>query len=415
MQRHPLNVLSIILSIGFIITLLSCNSGDVQLQASKRKPYRLWVVLDLSDRILESGQVNRDKSVIYSVASVFRALAKKEKFVYSEDALEFAIAEQTSVPYEDFQRAFVDSMSVDLARMHFSKRRVAIDSFESKSKFMIDELYSKAQYSTDPKMFSGANIPEFFADHLRQQVNLPDDSSEYFVFIVTDGYPYVDGTFSRDVSNLPVFSMPKNRVNVMLLEINPNNQDIYRFNEIKHSWYQWLAKIGVNRMFAIKYSATDDEKKRTIENFIYKQLTDSITGFTPAVSPKIPINVGRKETLGKTVSAQVQGSPRTPTSPPPPPPPPIFANYNSIKDDEKKIEYFLTKILDSDAARSSAEFRNMFSEVSSLISSFCPDHKRPGTIYSLSCTNKQTLLSVGRANLSQKLYQNLVVCLQKCP
>jgi hypothetical protein len=230
--------------------------------------------------------------------------------------------------------------------------------------------------------------------------------------VLTDGYPYVEGTFSRDVNTLPVFSMPEGKVNVILLEINPNNQDINRFNEIKHEWYRWLKKIGVNRVYAVKYSATDDEKKRAIERFVNSQLTDSITEFKITVAPPVRTNPPIVKPETKTVST-------VPAGPAPEPTRPVskvnFEGYFSIQDDERKIVYFLTRILSNEAARTSSGFRDVFTDAASLFISRSPDHKSPGSIYSLACSNKPALISLGRENLSGDRYQNLVKCLQKCP
>jgi hypothetical protein len=414
MHKTFLVRLQIVLLVSFAVVIVGCgDKRNIKVESNKRHPYRFWVVLDLSDRILASGQVERDKKVINTITGLFKTLSKRQKFINSHDAVGFAIAEQKPIPYADFQQIFVDSVSVDLSRVPFAKRRVAVESFERNSKSMVDKLYQLAKYATDPDSFPGANIPEFFADHLKQQVNLPGDSSEYFVFVLTDGYPYVNGAFSSDVNNLPVFSMKKGKVNVMLLEINPNNQDINRYNQIKHQWYQWLTKIGVNRMYALKYSETDNEKKRAIEGFVENQLTDSITNFKAATISPITTNTATKEEINtknkQALNLKVSNTPDSAPSAF------SFDGYFSKRDGEEKAIYFLTEILKNETVRSSAKFRDVFNEVASFIINYSPDHKSPGIIYSLCCTYKPILVSLGTANLSRDRHQNLVKCLQKCP
>ena len=226
------------------------------------KKHNIILLLDLSDRIIvQEDQPARDKEIIRHLYSVFEEQVRKDLYIKSRDEIKVVIAPQlgSGLPYDIFE----ERLYINMERINNFQRRkeevIRRDNFYAN----LDTLYRKAEFSTIPEEYYGADIWKYFYEDLKDDYSR-DTLTTNFLIILTDGYPIV----GKDKEKLQPIKNKFPDMKVVLVEAAPREKDM-EWDHIMEMWSEWFKEIGITNYTLIKRKAISKEKE---------QLSDIIQG-----------------------------------------------------------------------------------------------------------------------------------------
>jgi hypothetical protein len=262
--------------LGLVITIATqLNSNESKqtpvAKATGAKPEQFIVLLDLSDRIIQPGQIETDKQVIEKVFEEFEKKAKSHLIMNSKDRFQICIAPQKNLPFDrDIES---ENMTFDFAKIKVAERVKKLDEFRASLRSKLDELYTKAYMGNESKNYQGSNIWQFFNENLPPMTSKKNSTR---LVVITDGYfdfeegnaKLVHGNKStttnfisqirnndnwkekiekEDLGILPISGQLSN-VSVCVAGIrskNPNN--LNEVEMLSFIWAKWLSSIGFSK------------------------------------------------------------------------------------------------------------------------------------------------------------------------
>jgi hypothetical protein len=260
---------TIILGVSFFSNSNS-NSEITVVKKNKKKATQYLVLLDLSDRIAESGQIETDKIIIKNLFQNFKTIIFNHLVMNSNDRFQICIAPQKKMGFDKYIET--DEMTLDLSKFKASEKLKQLKDFEKKLSIKIDSLYNKANKGKDSKQYEGSNIWQYFNEEL---VYLTNENLETNLIVLTDGYfdfekgnaeinnkngsttssfinklrnkdNWKDIILSEKYRILPINSEFKN-LKVCVSEIRSKDEN--NLNEtaiLKYVWSSWLINSHVN-------------------------------------------------------------------------------------------------------------------------------------------------------------------------
>lgn len=259
----------------FLVVLLiwSCKSK----QTNKEKDYEhhnFIVLLDLSDRILDLGQISKDKEVIELIWNQFREISKKKLFIHSRDIFQIVVAEQDSSSLNDDARmSFQDSLNLDLSgfkkneKKVFARNKIRVDEFSVKLKNNISYLYSNASEFSNPKDYRGADICKFFDEDIVKRLKKGYNNH---VFILTDGELFVKKAGRVFKEDFPLTSFKKKDIDMDVCMLEIKTSDRNSFLKLKREWSAWYSDMGITELSFMK-SDDNSSLERTLVDFLYSE------------------------------------------------------------------------------------------------------------------------------------------------
>ena len=265
------------------------NNNNENGNKEKTKNQNIIVLLDLSNRIFKTNQIERDKKII---AKLFDAFEKENlrRVLTAKDIFTVTVASQKDSKV-NFS-AFEGNLSI---KMHNLKG----DQFKEKKKALfesIDKLYEEAVNSPTP----GADIYNFFKDNLKIYLKPAKDYNNKLV-ILTDGYlsfdqniaserpkgtqiSYADLNLLRKRKDwerlleekkikLDSFPLETENLQVLMLEMNPENSEV-NTNEIeilKKIWQVWFEDLNIYDTAFFKREAQVEALESPIQDFLKKK------------------------------------------------------------------------------------------------------------------------------------------------
>lgn len=266
-----------ILSIGLLLLLAgACFYSGPSAPSTENLPEKeretfqnITILLDLSDRIKDSGRIEKDLFIIGQLLESFGKNQKKYGYQLSKDRISVAAAHQQDACTSLFN--YGDGLSIDMSiqgmnRPLFDKRKAA---FKEKVKALYqDALQCKT---------TGADIWSFFRDNLSACIKTPDSPQAGFknkILILSDGYLLFDkeicrsrgaGTYMGNLDRLrhskdweklfeegsfklqPHGSMPKANLEAWMLGVTPVNPAQYpeEFAIVKKYWATWFNDMSI--------------------------------------------------------------------------------------------------------------------------------------------------------------------------
>ena len=239
------------------------------------------VILDLSDRIFDSKQVDRDIKDILKLREQFLAITEeelKENGICSENNFIINIAYQKGNPdfTEDLNLLKIDlqgkNESGDWGNLIGTNKNIS----ENEYKNLLIKLYQKAKKGkTNKDDFNGTDFSNYFNQEFKNSLNKEDEN---YCFIITDGLLYFESdknekalnpnlTFNDmeelksasginkqgweeiyDSKGLGMRNLNENfkdyKCKLFILEISP--EDLPNHTDfIKKVWVDWLATAGL--------------------------------------------------------------------------------------------------------------------------------------------------------------------------
>jgi|GEM_PF-6105249 hypothetical protein len=206
------------------------------------------VLLDLSDRITNSGQIARDTDIILRLYNVFLETQKKNLYFNSKDKFRVVIAKQENQFQENELLALQNKLKVDMENVPISQK-VKIKKSTPEFMNLVKEVYEKALLlGTSASHFPGADIQGYFME------GFPNDyvkNAENYLFVITDGYQYVKGAPYKKIDNW-VNVVDLNGTNVMVMEMDPVKGDLINMT---NAWSKWLQKMNAGKFETINKTA----------------------------------------------------------------------------------------------------------------------------------------------------------------
>ncbi len=176
-----------IITIALAIIISSCGCRQNDDLAPKAKPvnmkHNFVVVLDLSDRLLNPGQSEKDSSMIMAVFSEFEKNARNPLIVTSNDRFAIRIIPQHGSSL--LKDSYENRLSIDLSAVDAAHKNANFVTFKEGLSKTISQLYKDAHLGNSAKDYFGVDIWKFFHDEINSELR---NDAENKVVVLTDGY-----------------------------------------------------------------------------------------------------------------------------------------------------------------------------------------------------------------------------------
>lgn len=248
----------------FIISSCGCRQNNDQVVPIK---HNYVVVLDLSDRLLNNGQSEKDSALIMAAFNEFEKTSRNPLIVTSNDRFTIRIVPQhgSSLLKDNYE----NKLSIDLSTIDAAHKNSAFVAFKSALAQTISQLYKEAHLGNNSKDYFGVDIWKFFHDEINNE--LRNDAANK-VMIVTDGYfdfnenSHVINTGNKYTSTSFLNSLKgkdwqakaeqdsfglipvaiKIKAQWIIAGIQAKNADILMPTKLVYFWKKWLTESGAD-------------------------------------------------------------------------------------------------------------------------------------------------------------------------
>lgn len=144
------------------------------------------ILLDLSDRLLQPGQLSRDTALIGQVLATYQAGVVQKLFVGSADRLKIVLAPQAS--HSAAVQQLAQGLYLDLGQVPLAQRR-QLGVPLRRLREQVTALYQAASQSPRSSSYAGADLWHYFRDQL--PLDFPSQSAyddHNHLLVLTDGY-----------------------------------------------------------------------------------------------------------------------------------------------------------------------------------------------------------------------------------
>lgn len=168
---------------NILFSLLLTLCATVWASAQKKEAHHYLVVLDLSDRLLASDQINRDKAIIEAIFGIFEQQVRKNMMIYSNDSFKVSLVPQEGGVDE---HTYTSGLYINMQKLSLPERRTRLEQFRKELPQRLQQLYKAATTGkTLSQHFRGADIWRYFNDNLAQDTR---QNCQNYLYILTDGY-----------------------------------------------------------------------------------------------------------------------------------------------------------------------------------------------------------------------------------
>jgi len=250
------------LLIGIIGTGLFLNgngSEGTKTEATliSKTPEQFIVLLDLSDRITQPGQIVADKQLIEKTFEEFEKKVHAHLVINSRDRFQVCIAPQKNLPFDKDVES--QNLTLDLSAIKTADRVKRMKEFKNSLGAKLNDLYSKAYIGND----TNEALPGLVTDKITTKLVVLTDG--YFDFekgspVLTDGkFSTSSAFFSQVRKNLNWKSeIEKNSYGILPIKKSITNLSVCvseirskydnNLNEtdmLKYIWLNWLINSGI--------------------------------------------------------------------------------------------------------------------------------------------------------------------------
>lgn len=185
MKNKLIIIFSALIALIFGISSIYKNSDVSIVTSSKNQKIatQYIVLLDLSDRISQDGQIETDKTIIKNLFQNFKKDVFKHLIMNSKDRFQICIAPQKYLGFDKNLES--DELTIDLSKFKSAEKLKKLTSFENLLSSKMDSLYNKAYKGRNSKNYQGSNIWQYFNEELLDVTN-----EKYLtkLIVLTDGY-----------------------------------------------------------------------------------------------------------------------------------------------------------------------------------------------------------------------------------
>lgn len=271
------NIIYPIVYFVFSLSFFSCGKDE---NIPPKKPSNFIVILDLSDRILVSQQLDKDIYLIEKYFNAFEKRVRQNLILTSKDRFTVKILPQKNSTlnieyYEDLLQIYLDEKDVK----DKNKSLLALSNSLSKT---LQSLKKDAQFSSLSKDYFGVDIWAYLHDNGK---TLSKSKFENKILILTDGYfdfenqehvikaknQYTSTRFLNELNTTDWKEVSQSKEYGLLpIQLDKNTKwiiagiagkipnDILQTEKIRYFWEKWLKQSGVaSSNFILNGSKTD--------------------------------------------------------------------------------------------------------------------------------------------------------------
>jgi hypothetical protein len=261
-------ILTVVIGAGFLFNR-NTSTAKAEVKSSNKTPEQFIVLLDLSDRITQPGQIDADKQLIQKAFEEFEKKAKAHLLINSKDKFQVCIAPQKNLPFDKDVEA--EKLTLDLSTVKTAERVKKLKEFKGALNENLNQLYAKAFIGSNTKLYEGSNIWQFFNE------TLPAMTGKNIItrlLVLTDGYfdfeeknaKLTNGKLSTTTEFLPRVRTTQNWKSELkdngygILPVNQTFENTFvcvseirskfavNLNEaemLQYIWNDWLHKNGI--------------------------------------------------------------------------------------------------------------------------------------------------------------------------
>jgi hypothetical protein len=235
-----------------VLFIYGCNGcGDNISIEPKYKNVK--ILLDLSDRITTSDQIQRDKILLDSIFVGYNHLVRT-KFVEcdnEDEELEIDHSFNVNIFQQQTNSALKDDIENNLQISSIKESKNAdkfmLTAVKQKDLYIktIEQLYTVFNLGNDRNKYTGADIYKYFNEEL--QSNDIDSNKENLFVIFSDGYMFVKGKQGEDYPQLDLTVLNKfkdKNIKVLLIEMDPKSID-GEITRLRNGWIKWFNNMGI--------------------------------------------------------------------------------------------------------------------------------------------------------------------------
>lgn len=278
--------------------LLGCQEPDRKNTSGPRVKHNYVVLLDLSDRILQEGQIERDIAVIEGIYDNFLQRLKTQFYFPAIDEFKIVMAYQEDAVPSSQMYELEDELYINVESVPIDEKKLLRDTGRDFKK-KIKELYKLARFSDDPNDYKGADIQGYLRDRLYSDIP-KSDSVINFLIILTDGYQYVEGK-SRGIDEWPAVRDLR-EVNVMVVEMSPNLSLVQEKQRMVSAWQNWLESMNA---LSIKLETKNALTKVLNEVSLFCVQQSKQIEVTNDIRPRSSTDESEQQLSGNTMISQL--------------------------------------------------------------------------------------------------------------
>jgi hypothetical protein len=245
------------------------------------------VLLDLSDRIMDARQQQRDKDLLAAVFTRFEAMARERQYIYCQNRLQVLALPQKNNPPQ--LEALEQRLRLDFSKIHIKDRSNYLKKNGAVYTTAVDSMYALAGLGRRSSDYAGSDTWQFFRQYLPHYLST-DTLVQNRVIVITDGYLDFENlehkkqegcrysfssalmqdarsrgdrwrtVFDNGCGLLPViFNQPNTQI--MLLEMQPRNSFMYEKELLNYMWTGWTRQMNIGAVQFIQQPALEDGEK----------------------------------------------------------------------------------------------------------------------------------------------------------
>lgn len=254
-----------------------CSEGEHPIQNPEKKQVtkdlvNINILIDLSDRIKVNSE--RDQELIRYVAEYFRKHIESKKLFFIKDEIKVFFYPE---PQNEKINLISESLKIKLDPRDKEYIKLTWENITQQYTSQLSALYDFAKEQGNTNGFYGSDIWRFFSDKVYDYCIETDPEYRNILVILTDGYLYHKETQTQEKNRTTYLTGPYlekaglrnnpewqkkfeeedfgfiarrndlNKLEILVLEINPSQ--VHRNDDeiIKKYWSKWFTEMGVNR------------------------------------------------------------------------------------------------------------------------------------------------------------------------
>ena len=282
---------NILFAIILVLFISSCSNEKATKPIIQKQSENYIILIDLSDRLLNEGQVEQDLELICSLFEKFESTVRNNLIINSHDNFRIVIAPQEKMAVNRSQ--YEGLFYLDMSKIDIAEKRTKLEQFKENLKSNLSNLYSEAILNkTKSSDFQGADIWKYFNDFLSGDLKSGNKNQ---LFILSDGYfdfeassvkKSVEGkstssTFLKSVrgktnwkeliekNNYGIIPVEKQfeSLSVCLMEVYPKYKNLDETDMLQFVWSKWLVEMNIENFGFIPH-ASIPKMKGQIDNYL---------------------------------------------------------------------------------------------------------------------------------------------------
>ncbi|EGV43621.1 hypothetical protein BZARG_2640 [Bizionia argentinensis JUB59] len=261
----------------FLTVLFFSASIVYAFEPGKKPPLNYNIILDLSDRVLQDHQVQKDMLLIEEMFKVFEIQARRGLILTSKDRFSVKIIPQKGSPldvnyYENKLQLYLDEVAV-------KDKNTTISKFSSTLQSTLQELVNACKYGETNGAYFGVDIWSYLYNN---GISFEKLGYNNVAVIITDGYfdfenrshvlkaenRFTSTQFLKQLKGFDWMSIAQEKdyglipialsrhVNWIVSGIeSKNSQDILQTKKITYFWEKWLKESGAKNYHFILNSS----------------------------------------------------------------------------------------------------------------------------------------------------------------